>query len=106
MEHKLYKKDTNMDVEHSRVKVTYEKPAEELGLIDIDLDLNTAKEDMSQDSGSMNTTANSNYHSNLNKLENLDSSILNDSKRKHRKRHVKKWHQKIQKLKNMLESKF
>lgn len=111
MEQKLYKKDTNMDVEHSRVKVTYERPAEELGLIDIDLDLNTAKEDTSEDSGRLKTTANRNYPSNLNKLgqnieNNLDSPRLNDSKKKHRKRHVKRWRQKIEKLKNILESKF
>lgn len=111
MEHKLYKKDTNLDIEHSRIKVTYERPAEELGLIDIDLDLNTAQEDMSDDLKSSTATTNRNDLNNQNKLDqnienNLGSLKLDDSKRKHRKRHVKKWHQKIQKLKDMLESKF
>lgn len=105
MEHKLYKKDTNMDIEHSRIKVTYERPAEELGLIDIDQDLNTAREDTSDD------LENKNYLNNQNKFDqnienNLDSLKSNNSKRRHRKRHAKRWQQNIQKLKNMLESKF
>lgn len=105
MEHTLHKKDTTLDVEHSRVKVTYERPAEEIGLVDIDMEINSAKEDMTDD-----VENTENYRAkNINELDNeinLDSVKQNDTRRKHRKRHIRKWHQKVQKLKHMLESKF
>lgn len=91
-----------LDVEHSRVKVTYERPAEELGLVDIDMEINSAKEDMTDETESTQKSTN------INALDNgidLDSLKQNSSKRKHRKRHIKRWHQKVQKLKHMLESK-
>lgn len=107
MEHKLYKKDTNMDVEHSRVKVTYERPAEVLGLIDIDTDINTAKEDSSEDVNRSQSSANKYVvGGNENKFEQYSVENELDSDKKHRKRHTKRWQQKVQKLKEILDGKF
>lgn len=110
MDQKLYKKNTNMDIEHNRVKVTFERPAEHLGLIDIDMDVNTGREDMSEDIKVSRVTNQKQEIKSENKfdqyhLEN-DTSKSNKSKQTHRKRHAKRWHHKIEHLKNLLESKF
>lgn len=102
MEHKLQKKDTMLDVEHSRVKVTYERPAEVLGLVDIDMEINSAKEDLTDDVEGTSRTKNIN---DLDRDIDLDSSKKNNTRQKHHKRHIKGWRQKVKKLKHTLESK-
>lgn len=106
MEHKLYKKDTNLDVEHSRIKVTYEKPAELLGMIDIDMDINTAKEDISDDFEKPQITTNITESDTQNRINNkIQLSRPNLTRNSHRKRHIKRWNHKVESLKTLLEGK-
>lgn len=100
MQHAAHKNITNMDVEHSRVKVMYEEPAKVLGTIDIDVDLNTAEEDMTEDDEMVD------YPVNINEDDLRNERNHSRSKRRHSKRHARRWRQKIQRLKNVLEGKF
>lgn len=110
MEHKLYKKDTNMDIEHSRIKVTYEKPAEVLGLVDLEMDINTGREDTIDDfepselSPNINETVDENNVSYHSKDKNINMQKRDYKKHPHRKRHIKKWQEKVEELKIFLES--
>lgn len=110
MEHNYQKFGAKMDEEHSRVKVTFETPAEVIGLIDVDNyhDENMAKEDnkdytfaknnndVQDDNGFNNSSAAYN-------VENVDKA--NSSRIRHRKRHVNKLRRKIDKLRRTLDGK-
>ncbi|KAJ8975834.1 hypothetical protein NQ317_001231 [Molorchus minor] len=97
LDHNLIKYGAKMDAEHSRVKVTYENPAENLGLVDNPaIDVNSASEDFTNDENEIKKRLDLKLELEHQKQEN--STI----KSKHRRRHIK--HKRmVEKLRKSLE---
>ncbi|KAJ8958920.1 hypothetical protein NQ318_019689 [Aromia moschata] len=104
LEHNLKKYGAKMDSEHSRVKVTYEKPAEVLGIVDNQaIDVNYAAEDFTEDkdevkkrlemgksrNSKINLHSTNNTASRVPKGENNLGSEGDSTRKRHRKRHAK-----------------
>lgn len=118
LEHNLKKYGAKMDVEHSRVKVTYETPAEELGLVDKQsIDINSAAEDFTDDKDEIRKRIELGKHRNSKlhfihsaKTQNNNSQYNFENKDggehvRHQKRHVGKRQEEINKLKRVLDGK-
>ncbi|XP_018562651.1 uncharacterized protein LOC108904538 isoform X1 [Anoplophora glabripennis] len=117
MEHNLKKYGAKMDVEHSRVKVTYETAAEELGLVDKQsIDINSAAEDFTDDKDEVRKRIELGKHRNSKfnfihgaKQQNSSSSRYNVENKdggehvRHQKRHIGKRQEEIKKLKGELD---
>ncbi|VEN64517.1 unnamed protein product [Callosobruchus maculatus] len=106
MEHNYKKYGAKMDAEHSRVKVTYEKPAEVLGMVDAEADKDLGKEDLTEEDDIQKRLELSRLR--MNQADNATSLKVevenkNNTKIRHRKRHAKKWLHKVQSLKKVLE---
>lgn len=92
-----------MDAEHSRVKVTYEKPAEELGLVDKQsIDFNSAAEDFTDDKDEVRKRIELGKHR-YNKLNFTHMMSDKSGHVRHQKRHIGKRREEIKKLKKVLE---
>nr|CAH7734690.1 unnamed protein product [Callosobruchus chinensis] len=105
MEHNYKKYGAKMDAEHSRVKVTYEKPAEVLGMVDAEADKDVGKEDLSEDDDIKKRLELSRLR--MKQAENattekVEVENMNKTRIRHRKRHAKKWLHKVQNLKKVL----
>ncbi|CAH1970979.1 unnamed protein product [Acanthoscelides obtectus] len=106
MEHNYKKYGAKMDAEHSRVKVTYEKPAEVLGMVDAEVERDVGKEDLSEDDDTIRKRLQLN-RLNMNQSEDsttpkVEVENTNNTKIRHRKRHARKWLHKLQSLKKEL----
>lgn len=114
----MKKYGAKLDAEHSRVKVTYETPAEVLGLVDKQsIDYNSAAEDFTDDEHEVKKRLELgkqrinklNIFEYVRKLENISQpSAANKSTEehvRHHKRHVHKRKEQIEKLRRVLDGK-
>lgn len=116
LEHNLKKYGAKMDAEHSGVKVTYETPAEELGLVDKQsIDFNSAVEDFTEDKDEVRKRIElgKHRHSKLSSTHILSNNPKYSAGNegvvghvRHQRRHIGKRHEEIKKLKSILEGKF